>query len=348
MYELKTSLIVWLGLTGTIASYLVTFGVRRLAISLGIYDYPAERKIHREAVPLLGGIALLSVGLLLMLLFARMYLSTFLFRAQVTGLVIGSALIAGFGVWDDVRGSGAVPKLLLQSIVAVIMYLVGIRIEQITLPGVGSVYLGAMGVIMTIIWFCLIINAINLIDGLDGLAAGLSLIAAGTILAISYSWSEPLAVLVAVIIISSCLGFLPHNFYPAKIFMGDTGSMLLGYWLATLSLLTSTKTPALLALFIPIIALGLPVFDAIFAFFRRVWQGAHPFRADMKHIHHRLLSLGYSHRHTVILLYIASAYLGVTAYILSLAETYVTIVTLLLLGLGVILVLEILEGKTGK
>ncbi len=329
------------GLCVAVITSIVTIPIKHYARRISLLDLPDERKIHQAGIPCLGGLSLFVVGTLSLAFFMRFYPPAYLFRDQIPMLIIGSAVICAMGVWDDVRGSGALPKLLVQGLVGVMMYFAGFRIEQISLPVVGIIQPGFLGFVGTVFWFCLVINAINLIDGLDGLAAGLAVIAAGTILMISFSWSRPLATFLAIIIIGSAIGFLPHNFYPAKIFLGDSGSMLLGFWLASLSLLTSTKAPALLTLLIPIIAIGLPVFDTLFAFFRRVRDGEHPFRADKRHIHHRLMALGYSHKHTVILLYIVSMYLGLTAYLLSLSQPFVTFLTLALLVLGSILVVDI-------
>lgn len=341
----KTVNLVAMGLSIAIASFGLTYLVRGFSASLGIFDIPDERKIHTHKIPCIGGLAIFIISVLVFSTFVRLSPEAFVVRHQIIGLIVGSAIIALLGVWDDVRGSGAGLKLSVQGLVGILMYWLGFRFEQISVPLAGTARLGILGIVLTVIWFCLIINAINLIDGLDGLAAGLSLIAATTILVVSYPTTEPLSILLAIIIIGGCAGFLPHNFYPAKIFLGDTGSMLLGYWLAALSILTSTKAPALLILLIPVIAMGLPVFDTLLAFFRRVKDKKHPFRADQRHIHHRLLHLGYSHPHSVIILYIASIYLGLTAYILSQAEAFVTLLTLLLLVLGCILVVQILRRK---
>ncbi len=341
MDELQISMLLGIGVTAAVATFLLTFPIKRLSYNLGVLDIPDERKIHIRKIPCLGGLSLYITAVLTFSIMMRLYPAVFVYRQEMQGLILGSALMVAFGVWDDVRGSGAIPKLAFQSLIALIMYEYGFRFQTLSLPLLPPVYLGIFGMILTIVWFCVVINAINLIDGLDGLAAGLSVIAAATILMISYRWSEPLAILLAVLIIGTSLGFLPHNFYPAKIFLGDTGSMLLGFWLASLSLITSTKSPTLLTLLLPLIAIGLPVFDTVHAFFRRLHHRQHPFRADKRHIHHRLLALGYSHPHSVILLYLASIYLGLTAYILSQTESFVTLLTLVLLVLGIVLLISI-------
>ncbi len=324
-----------------IVCYLLSFPVRFLASGLAILDYPEQRKIHAVPVPSLGGLALLVAFVAAAIVAAKMYPQRFfLFRPELEGLVIGAAIVTMLGLWDDVRGSGAVMKLMVQGAVGVLMYLYGFRIERITMPFEGMVELQWVGLVLTVLWYCVIMNAMNLIDGLDGLAAGISAIAGVTIFAISFHWNDPLAAFVALAIVGISLGFLPHNFYPAKLFMGDTGSLLLGFLLASLTLITSTKAPAILTLLVPLVALGLPLVDTAYAFVRRCFTGAHPFRADKRHLHHRLLALGFSHKRVVVLLYYVSGYLGLMAYILSKVSPGITLLTVLILAIGLFLLIE--------
>jgi len=323
----------------------MVFPIKKLALGLSILDYPDSRKIHKHPVPLLGGVAFFIVFISVFVFSVRVNLMLFVWRDELIALMIASFLVALFGVWDDVRGSGALPKLSLQTLVAIILYEAGIRFESFNLPLVGKINLGMMSLIFTVLWFWLIMNAINLIDGLDGLASGVTFIATLTIIVVSSEWATLFAIFLGVAVMGICAGFLPHNFYPARVFMGDCGSQLLGLWLASLALLSSAKAPAFFTLLIPIIALGLPLFDTVFAFIRRVFTGRHPFRADKKHIHHRLLSLGYSHRRTVLLLYGISTYLGITAYIVTLAPPRLRFLTLVLLLLGIILVVELVRMR---
>jgi UDP-GlcNAc:undecaprenyl-phosphate GlcNAc-1-phosphate transferase len=323
------------------ACYLLSFPVRLLASRLAVLDYPDQRKIHSVPIPSLGGLALLGAFAAAAIVAVKTDPQRFfLFRQPLAGLVIGAAIVTMLGLWDDVRGSGAAIKLAIQGAVGVLMYLYGFRIERITTPFEGILELRWGGLALTVLWYCIMMNAMNLIDGLDGLAAGISAIAGVTIFAISFHWDEPLAAFLALTIVGISVGFLPHNFYPAKIFMGDTGSLLLGFLLASLTLITNTKAPAILTLLVPLVALGLPLVDTLYAFLRRCLMRAHPFRADNRHLHHRLLALGLSHKRVVILLYYVSGYLGVMAYILSKVSPGITLLTVLILAIGLFLLIE--------
>jgi UDP-GlcNAc:undecaprenyl-phosphate GlcNAc-1-phosphate transferase len=326
-----------------VSAYVLTVLARTVARKLDILDYPDERKIHTHPIPYLGGAA---IFLALLISCAFIVVATplwFLFRTELEGVIIGGLIVVMFGLWDDVRGSGAIPKLAMQALVGIIMFSYGFKIEKISSPVGDAVLLGGAGVLLTILWYWVMMNAINIIDGLDGLATGVSAIAALTILIISSAGTDvgdPFALLLGAATIGAALGFLPHNFYPARIFLGDVGSMLLGFLLATLALRTSTKAPALLTLLIPVIAFGLPIFEAFYSFFRRFLTGAHPFRADKRHLHHRLLSLGFSHKRVVVLIYYGSLFLGVMAYILSKTSTLITVFVGAVLGLGLLLLIE--------
>jgi UDP-GlcNAc:undecaprenyl-phosphate GlcNAc-1-phosphate transferase len=330
------------------SAYVLTLLARSIARRLNILDYPDQRKIHAQPIPYLGGIAIFFA---LLISFAFVVFAApfwFLFRTEFEGVIVGGLIVVLFGLWDDVRGSGALPKLAMQTLVGIIMFLYGFKVETISSPVGESFLLGSWGVILTILWYWVMMNAVNIIDGLDGLATGVSAIAALTILIISLDFPDPFALLLGAATIGATLGFLPHNFYPARIFLGDIGSMLLGFLLATLALRTSTKAPALLTLLIPLIAFGLPIFEAFYSFFRRFLTGAHPFRADKRHFHHRLLALGFSHKRVVVIIYYGSIFLGLMAYILAKTTTLVTLLTGMLLGLGLLLLIENLHFLEDK
>ncbi len=218
------------------------------------------------------------------------------------------------------------------------------RIEILTNPFGETFQFGAEGAVLTVVWYVALMNAMNLIDGLDGLAAGVAAIAGMTILGISASWSQPSAALLAAILVGSCAGFLPHNFHPARMFLGDGGSFALGFFLATISLETSTKSPALLALLIPMVALLLPLADAAFAFVRRLAGGTHPFSPDRRHLHHRLLRAGLTPRRAVVLFYYLSAVNGVMAYLLAKSSQIAILCVFLMLGFGFLLLIENLSS----
>ena len=260
----------------------------------------------------------------------------------------GAESLGRGGAAVEARGSGAFLKLTVEALIAAFMYAQEFRISRLSVPGVMTVELGYWGSPATIFWFWLMMNAINLIDGMDGLAAGVTAIAATTILIIAYDSSRPFDVFFALIVIGLCVGFLPHNFHPARLFMGDAGSLTLGFLLASLSLSTSTKAPALLPILIPFLAVGMPVFDTAHAFFRRIFIGRHPFQADTKHLHHRLLALGLSQNRTVLFLYYISAYLGAMAYVLSKAPAHITPLVVAVLMVGLFLLAENLSSLDKK
>jgi len=322
------------------ACFLLNYPVRILAGRLQFLDVPDERKLHKKAVPYGGGVGLYLALVTGFVLLNYMYPPAFVFKKEVTGLIIGGLLTLLLGLWDDLGGSGAFLKFTCQAIIAILMYYYGFRIERLSVPGVGPVNLGWVGLFITIFWFWIMMNAINLIDGLDGLASGVTAISAMTILIITLEKGQPFEIFMALIVAGICLGFLPHNFHPARLFMGDAGSLTLGFLLACLTLTTSTKAPAVLTLLIPFLAVGMPVFDTTHAFFRRLLSGQHPFRADKRHLHHRLLDLGLSQRRAVLLLYYISAYLGVMAYILSKTSAQITIIVVVLLMGGLFLLTE--------
>ncbi len=325
---------------GFLSCYLLTFPVRALAVRLGFLDYPAEHKLHKKPVPYCGGVGIYVALVISLIVWFHIYPPAIIYRSRLEGLILGGLLVVIFGLWDDLKGSGALQKFTAQTLIALLMYHYGFRIERLSVPILGSVNLGWAGVILTVLWFWVMMNAINLIDGLDGLAAGVTAISATTILVITCDLNRPFGAFLAIIMVGICLGFLPHNFHPAKLFMGDTGSLMLGFLLAALTLTTSTKAPALLTLLIPLLAVGMPVFDTAHAFFRRILSGQHPFRADTKHLHHRLLALGLSQRRAVLLLYYISAYLGVMAYVLSRASAQMTVIVVVLLMIGLFLLAE--------
>ncbi|GAB4316755.1 MAG: MraY family glycosyltransferase [Candidatus Sumerlaeia bacterium] len=332
----------------SIALLLVSFGVcvlsTRGAIALAhwltIYDLPDSRKIHTRPVPYLGGVGLFIAMALMTAVLPWFYPLVFEEVRFLQVLVLTAALVVAFGVWDDVRGSGAAAKLTLEALAALLMFRAGVRIDQVAIPGGTAVTLGAAAPVLSVLWYVLLMNAVNLIDGLDGLAAGISGIGALFIVAFGVAFGDGLALILALILAGLCAGFLVFNFYPARVFMGDSGSLLLGFVLATITMMSRTKSPTLIVMLVPLIALGIPVFDSAFAFVRRVFTGTHPFRADQRHLHHRLMGLGLSHKRVVLTLYYISLYLGVMAFILSSTDQWIILLTAVLLGSGLVLLVE--------
>jgi UDP-GlcNAc:undecaprenyl-phosphate GlcNAc-1-phosphate transferase len=316
---------------------LLTPLVRRLSYRFGVLDHAlSARKIHGRPVPRLGGIAIVIgfyAPLLGLLVLESSVGGMFLAERNLAfGLIVGGILIAGLGVYDDLRGAGAGKKFIVQFAIAGILYYLGFRVEALANPFGEPLQLGWLSLPFTLIWMVGVINAMNLIDGLDGLAGGVALVAVSTILLVSLHRSQPLMILFCAALAGSILGFLFYNFNPASIFMGDTGSMFLGFVLATSSIRTGQKSSTTVAVLIPIIILGLPILDTLLAMSRRAIRGRPLFRADKEHIHHRLLGLGLSHRQAVLVLYGICVLLGAVALLITYVESK-RITLLLVVGL---------------
>jgi UDP-GlcNAc:undecaprenyl-phosphate GlcNAc-1-phosphate transferase len=324
-------------LASAATAYLATPLIRWLADRFGAIDRPSDRKVHPKPTPTLGGLAIwLAVLVGLWVAWAT---PTFreLFRqsSEPLGLAVAGTVIVGLGVYDDLRGMPASVKLAGQALAAGLLLLFGVQLVYFWFPGLGVLSLSPdLAVPLTLLWMLAMINAVNLIDGLDGLASGVTAIAAGAFFVYAFSSPEPIfdraspASLFSVIVVGAAIGFLPHNFHPAKIFMGDSGSMLLGLVLAaaTVSGVGRTDAPtntdlAALAIpvVIPLLVLAVPFTDVILAVARRLQRRRPIFRPDKGHIHHRLLEIGHSHRSAVLLMYLWSALVAGGA----LAITYV-------------------------
>jgi UDP-GlcNAc:undecaprenyl-phosphate/decaprenyl-phosphate GlcNAc-1-phosphate transferase len=297
--------------------------VRSLATRAGAVDRAAStyRKTHARDLPRLGGIAIavaFYAPLLGLLVVDSEVGRHFLADAtRSVGLLLGGVPIIVLGIWDDRFGLGAGPKLLVQFGVALALYGLGFRMEVITTP-FGMVELGWLALPLTVAWIVGVINAINLIDGLDGLASGVVFFAAGTTLIFAMANGNTVAALYMACLAGAVLGFLVFNWNPASIFMGDSGSMFLGYVIAVSAIQTHTKGAATVALIAPIVALGLPIMDTLLAMVRRFLRGQRIFEGDREHVHHRLLDLGLSPRQAVLILYTVSIACGM----LALAVTY--------------------------
>ncbi len=300
-----TSIIAFL-VSLLLASFLTPL-IRNLAIRKQWLDQVrSSRKVHSHPIPRLGGIAIASafysplIGLLLVdSSVGRKFMAN---PHSVLAIFIGGVGIAVVGIVDDFRGMNATRKLSAQLIIAAIVYALGISVNKITTPW-GGVSLGALALPFTLLWMVGVINAMNLIDGLDGLASGVAFVAVATNFVVATTSNNAIMMLIMAALGGSILGFLIYNFNPASIFMGDSGSMFLGFILASSSIITSSKSTATVAMLVPILALGLPIMDTLLSIGRRALQGHPLFSADKEHVHHRLLALGFSHRRTVIVLY---------------------------------------------
>ena len=295
---------------------LVTPLVRALALKIKAVDQPDERKIHSRPVPYLGGIAIYLA--FVAGVFLAYYLSPkFHAYPSLFALLLACLVIVLLGLYDDLRGSSARVKFLFQSAAALIVIHAGVRIQLVHIPFYQYLDLGIWAWPVTCLWLVGICNAVNLIDGLDGLAAGVCLFAVLSIFATSIRWDEAEAALLCAALAGSLLGFLRYNFFPARIFMGDTGALLLGFLLGVISIMKGSKSTSAVALLIPITALGVPILDTAVAILRRLRRRQRLFVADRDHLHHRLLHIGLSHRQAVILIYMASLYLGVLSFAMA-------------------------------
>ncbi len=291
-------------------AYFITPRVKDLAIKLGALDAPDDRKVHTRPIPRMGGLAIYA-GFVLAVL-ASMHVSR-----EIMGLLVGGTVILIVGIIDDLKPLPARVKLLGQIVAAAVLVMFDIRIEWLTNPFGEMLYVDYLAIPLTIIWVVSLTNTVNLIDGLDGLAAGVSTIAAVTILLVALQLNFVTVAILTAALAGSAFGFLQHNFNPAKIFMGDTGSMFLGYMLAAISILGAVKSAATIALIVPIVALGLPILDTAFAIIRRYMSGRPIFKPDKGHLHHRLLEMGLTQKQAVLLMYVISGCLGLSAIALT-------------------------------
>lgn len=293
-----------------LVSYFMTPIAKRFAIKVGAIDVPKDdRRVHTNPIPRMGGLAIYIAFTVSMFIFSDLEFK------KLMGIFLGSTVLVVMGMIDDVKPLRASLKLVIQIIAAMILVYFGFRIEFLTnfFQESGYILFDKLSIPITIIWIIGITNTINLVDGLDGLATGIATIAALTLAYVAYSMGNiPVAVL-TVMLAGSSLGFLPHNFNPASIFMGDTGAYFLGYVLAAISIEGALKGTTALTVVIPVLALGLPIFDTTFAIVRRALSGKPIFEADKGHIHHRLLHIGYDQKGAVLILYMISMLMGATA-----------------------------------
>lgn len=300
-------------------AWAITPVVAELARRVGAMDEPEARKMHAVATPRLGGVAIFFGVLIPSLIL----LSN---QGPVRAILLGASLITMVGVLDDVRGTRPLVKLGLQVGVALILVLYGVHVETLSIPGLGILVLGWVGIPFTVLWVVALMNIVNFIDGMDGLAAGVCAISSVTFAVIAVSLGRLDMGILAALVAGSTLGFLWHNFHPATIFMGDSGSLLLGFLLAAITLQGFLKGVATVALVIPLLVLGIPIFDTGFAILRRVKNRRPIHVADRGHIHHRFSNLGYSQRQTVAIIYAWSGLMSVVALAMRFAPLWLTAV----------------------
>ena len=298
-----------------IVALITTPVVRSLAFKVGAVDVPKDaRRMHKHPIPRMGGLAIFFGFLLSALVFLPL-------NDELRGMLLGGVIIVILGIFDDIYALPAKPKFLIQIIAALVAALSGNCVEFLSNPNILSSEpyweLGGLAIPISVLWIVGITNAVNLIDGLDGLACGVSTISASTLLVIALIVAEPEVAIITAALTGACLGFLPYNLNPAKIFMGDTGSTFLGFILATVSIQGLFKFHMIISFAVPFLMLGLPIFDTCFAILRRVAKGQSPMSPDRGHIHHRLIDMGFTQKQAVAVLYVISAILGLSAVVLT-------------------------------
>ena len=302
----------------------------------GLIDHGDARKVHKAPTPRIGGVAIVAgfFAPLLSLAFIPGRVQTFFAQHHSLWVLLGcAAAIAALGLYDDLRGASAKQKLFVQIAVAIVMVSVpGYRIELLHIPFGGIQHVGMLAAPLSVLWIVGIVNAINLIDGLDGLAGGVALIVVATNLVLGVVHGDVMTVLLMTALAGGVIGFLFYNLNPAQIFMGDTGSLFLGFVLAAVSLRTSHKSSTAWALLVPVVALGLPIADTLLAFIRRALRGQSPFRPDREHIHHKLLDIGLTHRQAVLALYGTCVCLASAALLLSFSSSRTNALILVVIG----------------
>jgi UDP-GlcNAc:undecaprenyl-phosphate GlcNAc-1-phosphate transferase len=336
-----------------VACALLTLGltpaVMALARRAGALDHPSPRRIHHEPVPTLGGLAFV-VTVLAVAWAARLLPGPAreLDVRPLLGLTLAAIPMLALGIMDDLRGVGPWTKLAVQACAAAVLVAFGYGVPLLTNPFGPPIASGAWSGPLAALWVLIVVNAINLIDGLDGLASGVVLIAAATLWWVGHAHADFYVMFFASLLIGSTLGFLRWNFPPARIFMGDTGSHFLGLTLAAAALLENRKETAAVTLLLPLVAMGLPIADGLRALVRRAGSGRHVFQADTGHIHHRLLALGLTPRQALLVLWGLCVLFGVTAVLLAPLPRRMALLVVVVLALVLLVAFEAIEGRAGR
>ena len=337
---------IWYVLLALVLAGMVAFAstplVKALSVKMGAVDVPKDsRRMHDHPIPRMGGLAIFFGFVVSMLMFVPL-------DTAKKGMLLGAVVIVVLGILDDIYALPAVPKFLVQIAAALIAVLAGNRIDVLSNPNIFSSnpvwQLGWLAYPVTLVWIVAITNSVNFIDGLDGLACGVSTISAATMLVIALLVREQdvlvseqdVAVMMAALV-GACIGFLPYNFNPAKIFMGDTGSTFLGFIMAVVSVQGMFKMYNIISFVVPFLMLGLPIFDECFAIIRRLTRGQSPMAPDRGHVHHRLIDMGFSQKQAVGVLYVISAILGLSAVVLTASGAVKAMVFLLAMGAAVVI-----------
>ena len=301
-----------------VAAFLICFAstplVKMFANRVGAIDMPDPTRVHKTATPRLGGLAIFLGFLFAVVLFADI-------SKQVQGMLLGAVVIVISGVIDDILRLKWYYKIVFQVAAALIAVFHGIVATAVSNPNIFSaselLVFGNLGIPITVLWIVGMTNAVNLIDGLDGLACGVSGISSVTMLVISILVSDMNVAVIMAALAGACIGFLPYNLNPAKIFMGDTGALLLGYILSTASIMGLFKFYAIISFAVPFLVLGLPLFNTAFVFILRIIKGKNPMERDRGHFHDRLIGMGLSQKQAVAVLYVISGILGLAAVVIT-------------------------------
>jgi len=326
-----------------VISFAATPAVKLLANRIGAIDVPKDaRRVHKSPIPRLGGLAIFLGFILSVLLFADI-------TRQIQGILIGAVIIVIIGVIDDIKPLRAYIKLIIQIVAALVAVYFGVVIDIFSNPLVFSAFdyvpLGYFSIPVTVFWIVAITNSVNLIDGLDGLAVGISAISSIVMLIIALMVADLNVAIILAALTGACFGFMPFNFNPAKIFMGDTGALLLGYVLATLSILGLFKFYAVVSFAVPFLVLALPLFDTSFAFLRRLLKGQNPMTPDRGHFHHRLIDRGLTQKQAVAILYTISGLLGLAAVVITTRDDIRALIFIIAVLVAIIIVLFAFRGR---
>ncbi|RFA34457.1 undecaprenyl-phosphate alpha-N-acetylglucosaminyl 1-phosphate transferase [Virgibacillus dokdonensis] len=326
-----------------LTALLVTPIIKKLAFYLKAVDKPDNhRKNHEGIKASLGGLAIF-IGAAAGFLYLQPE------HPQMSAIIIGAVIMLLTGFVDDIFELKPYYKLFGQITAAIVVVSSGLIIEKLTVPFLGTVHLDGWAYVITILWIVGASNAINLIDGLDGLAAGVSAIGLSSILVMAIMDYRIVVAYLCIVLVGSCIGFLYHNFYPAKIFMGDTGALFLGYAIAIVSMMGLFKNVALFSFIIPIIVIAIPIFDTTLAIIRRIINQQSIATADKQHIHYQLMKMGYSHKTTVLIIYAFSAFFGLLAITFNSSTMQASMITLVIAVIAMQVIAElsgmILQGK---
>jgi len=315
-------------ITGFACAFAITLVTtpfaKKLSIKVGAIDYPRKRGMHNEPVPRMGGVAIV-LGFMIAMLVLLPFVPELQSR-QFLGFMAGALIIAAAGVLDDIYSIRPKTKLIMQILAALVVIFTGTQINMFNWPVL--THLDIFSGPITLLWIVGVTNAVNLIDGVDGLAAGVCSICSLCLMVLCILSGSPMAVIFTSALAGSCMGFLPRNFSPAEVFMGDTGALFLGYVLSVSSIIGVYKAYTVLSIVIAVLVLALPILDTLFAMLRRFIKGKPIMQADRGHLHHRLIDAGYSQRRAVVVLYGLSAIAGVIAIVIAIQDLWVTLIVL--------------------